>query len=182
MAAHLLLLHLLALPPATAAAASQHEEPAICVDPHGSGGGGARCAATFATIGAAQRALRAARPRDINSAAAGPRTVYLHGGTYGPQHFADFAGGSWGLGEADSGTAARPLRWASYPGEQARITGAVPITFSPLALAALPAAIPAAARAHVVVADLRVQGLRDYGNLTVRLGLGRSVARSSLQK
>ncbi|MGN0853267.1 MAG: right-handed parallel beta-helix repeat-containing protein [Kiritimatiellia bacterium] len=71
------------------------------------------------------------------------------------------------FGADDSGTAARPVRWRAQTRGGVRITGGVPVPgLVPLA-ADDPAwgRIPAEARGHVRVADLKAAGISDYGRV-----------------
>jgi parallel beta-helix repeat protein len=80
------------------------------VAPNGSDLAAGAQAAPFATLAHARDVLRAAKPTL-------PATVYLRGGTYFFKEPIVFT-------PADSGTAAAPITYAAYPGEEPIITGA----------------------------------------------------------
>ncbi|MBN2312045.1 MAG: right-handed parallel beta-helix repeat-containing protein, partial [Candidatus Hydrogenedentes bacterium] len=118
----------------------------------------------LASLEAARDAIRAMK-------AAGPLpeggvTVHVRGGTYSlPKTFA--------LDAQDAGTEAAPIVYRAYGDEDVRLSGGQRIEgFHPVSDEAILARIPEEARADVLVAGLREQGITDYGELTPR-GFGR---------
>ena len=110
----------------------------------------------FATLEAARNALRVVKQAGMP---AGGATVWLRGGVYA--RTATFT-----LSSQDSGTADAPIVYQAYAGETVRLTGGQSVTgWGPVADPAILARLPAAARARVVQADLRGQGLTDFGSL-----------------
>ena len=123
-------------------------------DRTGDGGDG-----PFATLEAARDALRARR----RSGATGGATVWLRGWTY--QREATFE-----LGAEDGGSEDAPVVYRAFPGEEVRLIGGCTVSgFRPIAESGATAEawqrLSPAARGHVLVADLRAQGISDYGTL-----------------
>ena len=83
------------------------------VSPQGNDGHDGSAARPFATVGRAMEAVRALRVREQ---AGPPVNVYLRGGTHEIREILAF-------GPEDSGTAARPVTYRSYPGERAVLSG-----------------------------------------------------------
>jgi len=122
----------------------------------------------FATLEQARAALRLAQ--QDGSLPAGGVTVWLRGGLYGRTNTFDLA-------SADSGTSAAPITYRAYPGETVRIHGArlLPPEWFTVVTNGSPAwsRLDAAARGHVMQADLAARGITDFGTLRKR-GFGSS--------
>jgi hypothetical protein len=89
--------------------------------------------------------------------------------------------GAFDLSEQDSGAPGRPVVYASYRKEKARILGGRSISgFAAVRDPQVLARLPAAARDHVLEVDLAAVGIRDLGQLRSR-GFGRSLAASHLE-
>ena len=77
------------------------------------------------------------------------------------------------LTQEDSGTADAPVVYRGYKDEEVRITGGRTVTgFEPVRDTAILERLPEAAHGHVLQADLRGQGITDFGELRPR-GMGR---------
>ncbi len=132
-------------------------------DRTGDGGDG-----PFATLEAARDALRERR----RSGATGGATVWLRGWTY--QREATFE-----LGAEDGGSEDAPVVYRAFPGEEVRLIGGRTVSgFRPIAESGATAEawqrLSPAARGHVLVADLRAEGISDFGTLDpVGIGRGR---------
>ncbi|WP_339276781.1 Ig-like domain-containing protein [Paenibacillus sp. FSL W8-0426] len=87
-------------------------------------------------------------------------TVYLRGGTYNRSE-------SFLLEEQDSGTENKRITYKAYPGESVRLNGGLELQkswFSPVTdTNVLDRIISADARTKVLQADLKAQGITDYG-------------------
>lgn len=113
----------------------------------------------FATL---ERARDAARrcPRDNERPE--PITVFIRGGTYYRDHVFE-------LGREDSGTPAVPVMFRAFKNEEVRLVGGQAIHgFEPVRDAAVLSRLDPAVRDYVRVADLRAQGVTDYGALAPR--------------
>ena len=132
-------------------------------DPTGDGGDG-----PFGTLEAARDALRERR----RSGATGGATVWLRGWSY--QREASFQ-----LGAEDGGSEDAPVVYRAFPGEEVRLIGGRTVSgFRPISDSGATAEawqrLSPAARSHVLAADLRAQGISDYGSLEpVGFGRGR---------
>ncbi|MBN2310942.1 MAG: right-handed parallel beta-helix repeat-containing protein [Candidatus Hydrogenedentes bacterium] len=114
----------------------------------------------FATLERARDAVRAAR-RD-SQAQRGPAVVFLREGRYPRRE-------SFLLTKEDSGRADAPVVYRAYPGERVVLTGGQVLTgFTPVTDAAVLARIPEPARSNVRQADLRAQGVSDFGVMKMR--------------
>jgi hypothetical protein len=126
----------------------------------------------LATVQGARDKLRAWRKTD---GPAHPRVVQVQGGTYVLEQAIDFSA-------KDSGTAAAPVVYRAEPGAIVRLTGGRAVSSwrvvdDPAVLARLPAEV----RGQVQVADLRAQGITDFGKLSVRgFGAGNPAAEAEL--
>ena len=106
----------------------------------------------FATPHRARDAVRAAKE-------AGPVEVILAAGTYELSKPLE-------LTAADSGTAASPITWRAASGAEVRLVGGRMVRgFAPVTDARVLARLPEAARGQVLRADLRGQGVGDYGDM-----------------
>lgn len=75
------------------------------------------------------------------------------------------------FGPEDSGTAAHPVVWrAEQPGTVRLLAGRMVTGFAPVTDAAIRNRLPAEARDQVRVADLRSQGITDYGTMSGGFG------------
>jgi hypothetical protein len=89
----------------------------------------------------------------------GPVTVWLRGGAYRLSR-------SFELAAEDGGAPGAPVVYRAWPGEEARLTGGVPVPVSALRTAGEPAVLerlPAAVRGKVVQAELAALGAGDTG-------------------
>ena len=90
-----------------------------------------------------------------------PVTVFFAGGTYTFESSVEF-------GEGDSGSPEAPIVYRAQPGTTVRFSGGCSVAdWRPVSDAAVLARLPEEARRHVRVADLRGQGITDYGKLSV---------------
>ncbi|MEE4312608.1 MAG: right-handed parallel beta-helix repeat-containing protein [candidate division KSB1 bacterium] len=108
--------------------------------------------APFATLGRARDHIRSLGGTDAV-------TVWIRNGTYVLDE-------SFVLKEADSGSAARPIEYRAWPGEKTRLSGgnALPAEiFTPVSDEKILTRLMPQAREHVVQADLKAQGIIDYG-------------------
>ncbi|MBK8478981.1 MAG: hypothetical protein IPL39_22655 [Opitutaceae bacterium] len=145
------------------AAAASLSAAEFFVSPAGSDSAAGTAAAPFASLTRARDAIRTLK----GGAGLPPEgiTVWLRGGNYNLT-------ATFTLESQDSGTASAPIVYAAYPGEEARITGARPL--DPSWFSVVDASSPvwdridAAARGHVLVADLPAHGLSNFGTLKDR--------------
>ena len=87
----------------------------------------------------------------------GPAEVLLAGGTYVLER-------GLALGKEDSGTPEAPVIIQALPGAEARLLGGRPVAgFKPVDDPAILARLTPEARGHVLQADLKAQGLSDFG-------------------
>lgn len=126
----------------------------------------------LATLAAARDRLREIRK---SGAPAKALTVVVRGGTYALDRAVTFAA-------EDSGTATAPVTYLAEPGTVVRLTGGHAVTgWRPVADAAVLARLPEEARGHVVVADLRAQGITNWGRIGMRgFGSGNPPAEAEL--
>lgn len=88
--------------------------------------------------------------------------VLVRGGTYSLSH-------TLKLSFQNSGTNDAPIVWSAYPGDQVVLTGGREISgFQPVEDTVLLKRINAACREKIRVADLRSQGITDFGEITQR--------------
>jgi len=119
----------------------------------------------FATLEGARGAIRTLKK--AGPLPAGGVTVWVRGGIY-PRT------ASFTLATEDSGTADAPVVYRARAGEEARLVGGMPVAgFVPVTDPAVPARLDPAARGQVLQADLKAQGITDFGALHSR-GFGRS--------
>ncbi len=109
----------------------------------------------FATIERAQRAARRARVDEPGAAV----RVTLRGGTYRVERTIEF-------GAADSGTSEAPVMYSAAAGELVIFTGGReirPEAFQPVTDSVILQRLPDNARGRVLQADLRANGIANYG-------------------
>jgi len=132
---------------------------AIYVSPNGSDKNAGTKEKPFATI---QRAREEVRKIKSNRMPEGGIAVYLRGGKY-------FISDTISFDKDDSGTDGSPVVYRSYPGEEVRIIGGRQVTdFELLSDPEILKKLPEEARGKVWVADLKKQGITDYGKLLPR--------------
>ncbi len=113
--------------------------------------------APFRSIEKAQNAVRELKQK--NEFPEGGVTVYLRGGFYPIRQTLRFT-------KDDSGRKGSPMTYKAYPGEEVRFIGGEVIgNFVPLADPDAKARIPASVRDKIMQADLKSQGITDYGVL-----------------
>lgn len=130
----------------------------------------------FATLERARDAIRALTSSGLPKLVegAGGATVWIRGGTY--RLTATFE-----LSRADSGSKDFPVVYRACPGETVYLTGGVEVTgFSPVRDPKVLERLDPAARPHVRQADLKAQGITDFGKLTPR-GFGRGSQPAALE-
>lgn len=113
----------------------------------------------FATLAGARDAIRKLKQ-------AGPLgegvTVHCQAGSYALAQAVEFA-------LQDSGSTTAPIRYVAERGTTVRITGGRDVSsWRPVTDQAVLARLAPEAREHVLVADLRGQGITDFGKLSVR--------------
>ena len=110
----------------------------------------------FATLHGARDAVRQMTRAD------GGTTIIVRGGTYQLAR-------SLVLNAADSGTENSPLVWRAQKGEQVILTGGRTIAgFHPVTDKSVLQRLDPAARSHVVVTNLKQQGITDFGVIAQR--------------
>jgi hypothetical protein len=110
----------------------------------------------FATLAGARDALRLMKGKGLLS---GGATVTVREGTYTLDD-------TFVLTAEDSGTASGPIIWRAYRNETVSLSGGRSIAhFSPVSDPAVIARLGRAARGHVLVTDLKSQGIADYGEI-----------------
>ena len=114
----------------------------------------------FASLLRAQQAVRALKQQ--GELPKGGAVVLVRQGTYQLSQ-------SFKLTAEDSGAPDAPVIYQAFSGEEVRLSGGVAVTgFKPVTDRAALARIPRDAHAHVMRADLRAQGITDFGKLTPR--------------
>ncbi len=135
--------------------------PWFYVAPNGDDAGPGTAAKPFRTLERARDAVRERRKKA--PLPEGGVAIVLKGGVY-PRLKESFA-----LAAEDSGTAAAPVVYRAAPGARPVLcAGQVLTKFAPVADSPAARRIPAAARPHVLQADLRAAGISDFGKLTPR--------------
>jgi len=87
----------------------------------------------------------------------GGAAVVLRGGAYRVTQ-------TFKLGQEDSGTAAAPIVYLAYPGEAVRLTAGQAVhNFVPVSDPAILQRLPVESRSRVRQADLRAQGIKEFG-------------------
>ena len=102
-------------------------------------------------------------------------TVHIHGGTY-------FLEAPVSFSEEDSGSQTAPISYRAEPGAAVRLTGGRGVvSWNPVTDPAVLGRMAAEARGRVMVADLRAQGITNWGKLSVRgFGVGSPPAEAEL--
>lgn len=114
----------------------------------------------FATLERARDAVRALK--QAGPLPFGGITVWVRRGEY-------FRARTFELTADDSGAQDAPISYRAYPGEEVRLAGGKVVTgFAPLTEAAVLRRLPAGAPGKVLQADLRAQGITDFGELKRR--------------
>jgi hypothetical protein len=110
----------------------------------------------LATLGGARDAIRTIKKK--GSLPAGGVTVFIRGGQYE-------LGQTLELSAEDSGTQEAPIRYYAYKGEKVRLIGGKVVTgFKPVTDPSVLSRLDERARGKVLQADLRAQGITDYGD------------------
>ena len=113
----------------------------------------------FKTLESARDAIR--KVKTAGSLTNGA-TVWIRGGLYERDR-------TFELGSVDSGTPAMPITYSGYGGETPRIVGGKVLTgFKPVTDPAILGRLPAAARTNVLEADLKANGVTNFGTLKSR--------------
>ena len=104
-----------------------------------------------------------------------PVTVLFAEGTYTFESPVEF-------GKGDSGSAEGPIVYRASPGATVRFSGGCTVSdWRPVTEEMTLARLPEEAREHIRVADLRGQGITDYGKLSVHgFGIGGGLAEAEL--
>lgn len=140
----------------------------IYVSPGGSDSNSGGLAAPFATLERARTEIRSLS--GVARLQGGEVNVWLRGGVYTRTN-------TFELSAADAGTPVAPVCWRGYPGEEARVAGAVrlyPSWFSVVSnTSPVWSRIDSNAQGKVMQADLAAHGITNYGTLKVR-GFGSS--------
>ena len=116
------------------------------------------------------------------------RALRKAGGPAAPSHLVQVQGGTYVLAQQvafsaeDSGTAAAPVVYRAAPGALVRLSGGREVAnWHSVTDAAVLARLPEEVRTQVQVADLRAQGITDFGKLSVRgFGAGNPSAEDEL--
>lgn len=126
----------------------------------------------FATLERARDAIRVLKRQE--GLPTGGVTVWMRGGVY--PRAASFA-----LTAEDSGTPDAPIAYRAYQNEDVRIFGGKEVTdWKPVTDPAILQRLDPAARGQVVQADLKAQGITDFGKMTAR-GFGRAIQPAGLE-
>ena len=135
-------------------------EYGIYVSVSGSDAGKGTKESPFSTIGRAQEEVR--RIKKEKGLPEKGISVYLRGGEYFVEDTVVFS-------DEDSGTEGAPVVYRSFPGENARIIGGRKVSgFSPLKDPEILSRLPDESKKNVWVADLKGQGITEYGQLMNR--------------
>ncbi|MDP6112271.1 MAG: right-handed parallel beta-helix repeat-containing protein [Planctomycetota bacterium] len=128
------------------------------VAPTGKTGAAGTATDPLGSLGAARDALRRLEGRR-----AGPVTVTIRGGHY-------IVDKPFALFKADSGTAAAPITFRAAEGERATFFGGKILSKSSFCPAAdrafLARLVDRSAGKHILIADLKAQGITDFGEIT----------------
>ena len=126
----------------------------------------------FATLEGARDAVRALKKR--GRLPAGGVTVWIRGGLYPrTQTFA--------LTAEDSGTPSAPIVYRAYRNETVRLVGGREVGgWQPVSDPSILARLDPAARSHVLQADLKAQGIAEFGQMR-RRGFGQAIVPAGLE-
>ena len=149
-----------------------HAAPlSLYVSPQGRDAAPGSKSAPLATLAGARDRLRA-----LKHTGRLPRegvTVWIRGGTY-------FQRDTFTLNSKDD-LSPVPVTYAAYGGEKVRLTGGQEVTgWKPVTDAAILARLDPAAHGHVLQADLKAQGITDFGQMTPR-GFGHPITPAGLE-
>lgn len=126
----------------------------------------------FATLRRARSAVRALKK--AGTLPKGGVIVRIRGGVYPRQT-------TFELTAADSGTKDAPIVYRAYKDEEVLLTGGKEVTeFTPVTDPAVLGRLDEAARGKVLQADLRAQGIDDFGEMRVR-GFGQPIRVAGLE-
>lgn len=151
---------------------AQAQGVTLYVSPRGSDSATGAKGRPLATLAGARDAIRALRT--TGTLPKGGVTVDVAGGTY--TLFAPLE-----LTAADSGTANAPIIYRAAKGQTVRLTGGRTVTgFAPVTDPAVRARFDPAVRDKVVQADLKAQGITDYGAMTPR-GFGSPIRAAGIE-
>ena len=118
----------------------------------------------FASLEKAREAIRALKRN--GGSLKGGITVYIREGVF-PRNE------TFRLTVEDSGTGASPIVWRTYPPEKVQLVGGREVAgFGPVTDPEVLKRIDPAFRGNIVQADLRAQGITNYGTITNRGGPG----------
>ncbi len=132
----------------------------LFVSPKGADGNPGTETKPFATLERARDAVR--EMKRGGALPEGGLTVWIRGGDYLQTKTLEFTA-------EDSGTPGAPIVWSAWSHERARILGGRAIAgFQPVQDESVRARLDETARDQVRVADLRAQGIQDYGTLKSR--------------
>lgn len=135
----------------------------IHVAPHGNDTHAGTASKPFATLERARDEIRAIKTR--RGLPAGGVTVTLGGGIHERSR-------TFELTADDSGTDAAPIVYRARPGDDVRVSGGKRVKgWQPVTNQAVLDRLDAAARGHVVQADLRSLGVNDFGEMGGGFGL-----------
>jgi Right handed beta helix region len=110
----------------------------------------------FATLERARDAVRQAGQEGE------PATVYLRGGVYARDK-------TFALSTEDSGSSDAPVVYRAFEKEEVHLSGGQAVSgFEPVKDAAILARLPESARTSVLQADLKAQGIAEFGTMTMR--------------
>jgi len=153
-------LALIALPMLVGGIAAWASAAEFHVSLHGSDANPGSLAEPFLTLERARDSIRLLKKE--GPLPPGGVTVWLHGGRY-------FRQSTFQLTAEDSGTEGAPIVYRAWPGEEVRLAGGGPVGgFGPVTDPAVLGRLELAAQDHVLQADLRAQGIGDFGVLRPR--------------
>ena len=151
-----LLSQTLSLTMATACSLASAQSVTLHVAQNGDDGNPGTRDKPLATLERARNAVRELK-KQPGGTAAGGITVDVQAGLYAMDATLE-------LGAEDSGTADAPVIYRAAPGAEVRLSGGRTISgFEPVSDAALLKRLDPSARSSVVVADLKAQGITEYG-------------------